>query len=142
MKKYIVTVESIYKNEYRISEDGMEAAVKEAVAESVKNLMEHPIEDLAATNFYIRDESEPKGSERLFGSYNFEEEEDRAYGEMCTECNRNCDDCPFDNLCENDTGLDEDDSLEAIISYLGIIFDRLDNILCLLEKVCEVSPEK
>jgi hypothetical protein len=81
------------------------------------------------------------------------EKDDNCCGEMCAACVEDCDNCPFDNICDmyeedNDEGEDDEDeeddasSSEEIMAYLALISDQLESLTSLLEKVCEVAPKE
>ena len=159
MKNYIITVENIYKKDYRIPAVGMVQAIKDATTQAVASLKNHPGEELPVTNFYIRDESETQGKEHLFGTIIVDksglygctlhdENEGCACGEMCAACDEDdCDNCPFGNAESVDEPDDFDDEdcqcpMEEVTAYLSIICDQLESLTSLLEKVCKVSPEK
>ncbi len=160
MKNHIITVENIYKNEYLIPAEDVEGTIKRITNMTFGNMCDNSYADMSMVRLYIRKDSEPKGTERLFGTITMDEGEesdspmcaerdDRCCGEMCAECNRDCDHCPFDEFRgEEEDDLDDFDGEndespdEEIAAYLGLISNRLEILTSLLEKVYKVSPEK
>ncbi len=160
MSKFIISVENIYKKDYLIPEEDIEAAIKDAAETTVDHMIKHPLEGLAVANFYIREDSDPESKRHLFGSITVDkcknrtcpgctDKENRCCGEMCAACDEDCDNCPFDNICdmyEEDSDDLEDDEVESpteeIMAYLALISDQIESLTSLLEKVCKVSPEK
>lgn len=162
MSKFIISVENIYKRDYLVPEEDIEAAVKDAVDVSLEHMKNHYYGDLAVANFYIRLSSAPESEKHLFGTIATDatedeagicpmcaEKDDNCCGEMCTACVEDCDNCPFDNICDiyeedpDDLEDEENESpTEEIMAYLAMISDQLESLTSLLEKVCKVSPEK
>lgn len=164
MSKFIISVENIYKRDYLVPEEDIEAAVKDAVDVSLEHMKNHYYGDLAVANFYIRLASDPENEKHLFGTITTdeceectcpmcEEKDDRCCGEMCAACDEDCDNCPFDNICDmyedapddaedDEDGEDDESPSEEIMAYLALITDRLESLTSLLEKVCKVSPKE
>ena len=160
MSKFIISLENVYKREYLVPEEDIEAAVKDAVDVSFEHMKNHYYGDLAAANFYIRLDSEPESERSQFGSITVDErgqctytmdadKNDQCSGEMCAACAEDCDNCPFDNICdmyEEDPDDPEDEENESpteeIMAYLATISDQLESLTSLLEKVCKVSPKE
>ena len=157
MSNFVITVENIYKKDYLIPREGVAEAVKDAMEVAVDHLSKHLDGGFAVANFYIRPESVPENMDHRFASISVEERKERICPECTCEegrccdlvCGEDCDNCPFDNICDleepdPDDFDDEDDEIpnEVIMGYLNWISEQVANLASRFEKVCKAIPKE
>ena len=165
MKDYIVTVETVLRRELEVSAENESMAIDAvlAIAEQADDPCDI-VDDFYANRFSLREVSEPESANReVFTICQMTDEEaEEAAAEKRLVCDKNCEDCPFEDYCEDVADelddyddLDDFDDLEDeadvpedrvscadILDYFNFISLQLENLTSLLEKVCKAIPKE